>query len=169
MIEERKEIIAANFTNDSVENCAEYVASCIQVVPTMLAVQYLLLGITILVVILITILMEVSFIADEKSQIALLKALGFRSRKISLWHVLRFGIVALFAMILAAVLSIPMTNLCISPIFGMMGVSKVNYAIKPLQVFLIYPGIIILTTLVVAFLISLSSKTIHASDTANIE
>ena len=72
-------------------------------------------------------------------------------------------------MILAAALSIPMTHLCISPIFGMMGVSKVNYAIKPLQIFLIYPGIIILTTLVVAFLISLSSKTIHASDTANIE
>lgn len=169
VIEERKEIIAANFTNDSVENCAEYVASCIQVVPTMLAVQYLLLGITILVVILITILMEVSFIADEKSQIALLKALGFRSRKISLWHVLRFGIVAIFAMILAAVLSIPMTNLCISPIFGMMGASKITYAIKPLQIFLLYPGIIVITTLLVAFLTSLSTRSIKSSDTANIE
>ena len=135
----------------------------------MLAVQYLLLWITILVVILITILMEVSFIADEKSQIALLKALGFRSRKISLWHVLRFGIVALFAMILAAVLSIPMTNLCISPIFGMMGAAKITYAIKPLEIFLLYPGIIVITTLIVAFLTSLSTRSIKSSDTANIE
>ena len=169
VIEERKEIIRENFTNDKVENAAEYVASCISVVPTMLAVQYLLLGITILVVVMVTILMEISFIADEKSQIALLKAVGFRNKKIYIWHVLRFLIVTLFAMILAAALSIPMTKLCISPIFGMMGTSKIDYAIDPLQIFLIYPGIIVITTLVTAFLTSLTSRSIKSSDTANIE
>ena len=168
-IEERKAIIAANFTNDKVETCAEYVAYCINVVPTMLAVQWLLLAITILVVILVTILMEVSFIADEKSQIALLKAIGIKNSKIYRWHVLRFVIVTVFAMILAAALSIPATNLCISPIFGMMGVSKINYAINALQIFLLYPGIIVITTLITAFLISLSSRSIKSSDTANIE
>ncbi len=168
-IEERKAIIASNFTNDKVENCAEYVASCINVVPTMLAVQWLLLGITILVVILVTILMEVSFISDEKSQIALLKAIGIKNSKIYRWHVLRFVIVTVFATILAAALSIPATNFCISPIFGMMGVSKINYEINALQIFLLYPGIIVLTVLIVAFLISLSSRSIKSSDTANIE
>ena len=169
VIEERKQIIEANFTNDKVETAAEYVASCISVVPTMLAVQYLLLGITILVVILVTILMEISFIADEKSQIALLKAIGFRNKKIYIWHILRFGIVTLFAMILAAALSIPMTKLCCSPVFGMMGTSEIDYAIDPLQIFLIYPAIIVITTLVTAFLTSLSSRSIKAVDTANIE
>ena len=169
VIEERKAIIKANFTHDKVETAAEYVASCINVVPTMLAVQYLLLAITIIIVILVTILMEVSFISDEKSQIALLKAIGFQSRKISRWHVLRFGIVTLFAMILTAILSIPMTKLCISPIFGTMGTSRIDYAFDPLQIFVIYPAIIVLTTLIVAYLTSLSSKSIHASDTANIE
>ncbi|MBP5492111.1 MAG: FtsX-like permease family protein [Clostridiales bacterium] len=169
VIEERKDIIKANFIHDKVENAGEYVASCINVVPTMLAVQYMLLGITIIIVSLITILMEVSFIADEKSKIALLKAIGFQSKKISRWHVLRFGIVTLFAMVLTAALSIPMTKLCISPIFGTMGTSKINYAFDPLQIFVIYPAIIVATTLLVAYLTSLSSKSIHASDTANIE
>ena len=169
VIEERKEIIRDNFKNDKIENAGEYVASCITVVPTMLAVQYLLLAITIIVVILVTILMEISFISDEKSQIALLKAIGFRNRKIYTWHVLRFAIVTLFAMILAAALSIPMTKLCISPIFGMMGTSKIEYAIDPLQIFLIYPLIIVITTLVTAFVTSLSSRSIKSSDTANIE
>jgi len=169
VIEERKAVIKENFTNDKVETCAEYVASCINVVPTMLAVQYLLLGITIIIVILVTVLMEVSFIADEKSQIALLKAIGFKDSKISRWHVLRFGIVTLFAMILSAALSIPMTKLCISPIFGMMGAGNIDYAIDPLQIFLIYPGIIVLTALITAFLTSLSGKAIKSSDTANIE
>ncbi len=169
VIEERKEIIKQNFIHDNVENCAEYVASCISVVPTMVAVQYLLFAVTILIVILVTIMMEVSFIADEKSQIALLKAIGFKNSTICRWHVLRFGIVTLFSMLLSIVLSIPMTKLCISPIFGMMGAQKIDYAIDPLQIFLIYPGIIILTTLIVAFFTSLSSKTIKSSDTANIE
>ena len=78
-------------------------------------------------------------------------------------------IVSIFAMILAAALSIPMTNLCISPIFGMMGASKITYAIKPLEIFLLYPGIIVITTLIVAFLTSLSTRSIKSSDTANIE
>ena len=169
VIEERKDIIRANFTHDKVETAAEYVASCINVVPTMLAVQYLLLAITILIVILVTILMEVSFISDEKSQIALLKAIGFQNRKISRWHVLRFGIVTLFAMILTAFLSIPMTKLCISPIFGTMGTSKIDYSFDPLQIFVIYPAIIVITTLITAYLTSLSSRAIKSSDTANIE
>ena len=135
----------------------------------MIAVQYLLLAITILIVILVTILMEVSFISDEKSQIALLKAIGFKNEKIYRWHVLRFGVVTLFAMLLSAALSIPMTKLCITPIFGMMGANNIKYAIDPLQIFVIYPAIIIVTTLIVAFFTSLSSKRIKSSDTANIE
>ena len=113
--------------------------------------------------------MELSFIADEKSQIALLKAIGFRNGRIHFWHVIRFGIVALFAVLLAGVLSIPMTNLCISPIFGMMGAYEIDYAIKPLEIFVIYPGIILLATLLVAYLTCLTSRSIKSSDTANIE
>ncbi|MBO4927306.1 MAG: ABC transporter permease [Clostridiales bacterium] len=166
---ERQKILKDHFKNDEVFTTSEYVADCIQVVPTMETVQYLLLVITIIVVILVTILMELSFIADEKSQIALLKAIGFKNGRIYLWHVIRFGIVALFAVLLAGLLSIPMTNLCISPIFGMMGAYEIDYAIKPLEIFVIYPGIILLATLLVASLICLTSRSIHASDTANIE
>ena len=133
------------------------------------SVQYLLLGLTCLVVILVTILMELSFINDEKSQIALLKAMGFKNRKICLWQVLRFTLVGIIAVILAAILSIPMTHLCITPIFGMMGVSKLTYAIKPLELFLIYPAIVLAVTILISYLTSLSARTIKSVDTANIE
>ena len=168
-IKERQAILKEHFNNDEVFTTSEYVANCINVVPTMESVQYLLLAITIIIVSLVTILMELSFISDEKSQIALLKAIGFKNHRIHKWHVLRFGIVAFFAMILAAGLSIPMTKLCISQIFGMMGAYQINYAIRPVQIFLLYPGVILIVTLIVAYLTSLSSRGIHASDTANIE
>ena len=67
-------------------NTAEYCAECVGVVDTMEALQYLLLVVTIIVIILIIILMELSFVTDEKSQIALLKAIGFTDTQIIKWQ-----------------------------------------------------------------------------------
>ena len=168
-IELRKERVKELFDNDKVMNAAEFCMDSTQVADTMESVQFLLLGITLVVVILVTILMERSFIADEKSQIAILKAIGFKDSAILKWHVYRLGLVALVAVILAAVCSIPMTNLCIDPIFGMMGAVDVEYNIDPLQIFLLYPGAVLAMTVLVAWLTALYTKTIKSSDTANIE
>ncbi|MDD7333811.1 MAG: ABC transporter permease [Lachnospiraceae bacterium] len=161
--------IKALFDTEKVFDQTAYCVDCIGVVDTMEAVQWLLLAITIVVVMLVTILMGRSFIADEKAQIAMLKAIGFRDGTIVCWQVCRFGLAALIAVILAAVLSIPMTKLCITPIFGMMGASRIKYNIDVLQIFALYPGTILLVTVVVAWLTALYTRTIKSSDTANIE
>ncbi|MBQ8598345.1 MAG: ABC transporter permease [Lachnospiraceae bacterium] len=168
-VESRKERIKELFDCEDVMNATEYCIECTAVADTMESVQFSLLGITLVVVILVTILMERSFIADEKSQIAILKAIGFKDSAIIKWHVYRFGIVALIAVVLAAVLSIPMTELCITPIFGMMGAVDVDYNIDPLQIFLLYPGIVLVMTLIVTWMTALYTKSIKSSDTANIE
>ncbi|MBQ8568730.1 MAG: ABC transporter permease [Oscillospiraceae bacterium] len=167
--EDRKERIKKLLDNDDVMTATEYCIDCVSVVPTMEAVKLLLSGITAVVVILVTILVERSFISDERSQIALLKAIGFRNGTILRWHILRFGIVALAAAVLAAAASIPMTKLCITPIFGMMGASYISFNIEPLQIFLLYPGLIFGVTVLAAFSASLYTRSIKASDTANIE
>jgi putative ABC transport system permease protein len=150
-------------------NATEYCVDCIGVVDTMEQVQYLLLGITLVVVILVTILMERTFIADERSQIAILKAIGFKDSAVMKWHVYRFALVALIAVLLAAILSIPMTNLCITPIFGMMGATQIKYNIDYLQIFVIYPAVILGVTIFIAWITAFHTKTIKSSDTANIE
>ena len=168
-IELRKERIKELYDNDKVMNATEYCIDCTAVADTIESVQFLLLGITLVVVMLVTILMERSFIADEKSQIAILKAIGFKDSAIVKWHVYRFGLVALIAVVLAAAVSIPMTDLCISPIFGMMGATDVEYNIDPLQIFLLYPGIVLAMTILVTWITAMYTKTIKSSDTANIE
>ena len=168
-IELRKERIKELYNNEKVMNTTEYCIDCTGVADTLESVQFLLLGITLVVVILVTILMERSFIADEKSQIAILKAIGFRDSAVIKWHVYRFGLVALIAVVLAAVLSIPMTELCITPIFGMMGAVDVDYNIDPLQIFLLYPGVVLVMTVIVTLITAMYTKTIKSSDTANIE
>lgn len=168
-IELRKERIKELYDNDKVMNTTEYCIDCTGVAGTLESVQFLLLGITLIVVMLVTILMERSFIADEKSQIAILKAVGFKDSAVIKWQVYRFGLVALISVILAAAVSIPMTELCITPVFGMMGATEIDYNIEPLRIFVMYPGIVLATTIVVAWITALYTKTIKSSDTANIE
>lgn len=168
-IETRKERIKELYNNEQIFNATEYCVDCVSVVPTLEAVQYLLLMITIIVVILVTILVERSFISDERSQIAILKAIGFKTSDIVKWHSARFGIAALIAAILAAALSIPMTKLCITPVFGIMGAVNVDYNIDIFKVFFIYPAIIFVVTLITAWLTSLYTKTIKSSEATNIE
>ncbi len=168
-IELRKERVKEVFDCEDVMNATEYCIDCTGVADTLESVQFLLLGITLVVVILVTILMERSFIADEKSQIAILKAIGFKDSAIIKWHVCRFGLVGLIAVVFAAALSIPMTELCITPIFGIMGAVDVDFNIDPLQIFLLYPGIVLGMTVVVTWITALYTKSIKSSDTANIE
>lgn len=168
-IEKRKERIKELYDNDKVMNTTEYCMDCTGVADTLESVQYLLLGITLIVVVLVTILMERSFIADEKGQIAILKAVGFTDGAVIKWQVYRFGLVALISVILAGILSIPMTELCITPIFGMTGTTEIDYNIEPLQIFVMYPGVVFIMTIVMAWITALYTKTIKSSDTANIE
>lgn len=119
--------------------------------------------------VLICVLMERSFISDEKSQIAILKATGFSDQRIIRWHTARFGFVTLIAVLLAAICSVPVTHLVDGPIYSMLGVSKLSYVIDPWKIFLIYPGIVFLMTLAASGLTALNIRGIKSSDISNIE
>ena len=168
-IDERVQKIKDMTGNDKVMNAAEYCMDCVKVYDIMNAVAKLLLLIVIVVVILITVLMERSFISDEKNEIAITKAIGFKDSVVISWHVFRFLIVALAAMIIAVGLSIPVTNLTISPIFGMMGASDIDYNYDILGSFMEYPAIVLATTVITAFVTALYTKKIVSKDTASIE
>lgn len=168
-IEIRKDKIKKIIDNDKVMNAAQYCDDCMGAASTVEAVQYLLLAITLIVVLLVCTLMEHSFIADETSQIAILKAIGFTDARIMKWHVGRLGVVTLLAVFLAAVSSVPMTYMVGNPIFGMMGARDVSYVINPWKIFLLYPGIIFTVTILATGVAVLRIRKIDSSDTANIE
>ena len=168
-IKDRMKKIGELVDSDEVYDAAEACAKNIGVVDTMEAVQYLLLAITIIVVILVTLLMELSFITNEKSQIALLKAVGFKNIQIRKWHMYRFLIATIIAEVLAVVLAIPITKLWCNQVFGMMGANNINYFINPTHIYLIYPGIVLVATIIASWIASVTTNKIKSSDTANIE
>lgn len=168
-IDKRIEKIKKLVDSDDVYDAAGMVVHNIGVVPTMEAVQYLLLAITIVVILFVVLLMELSFVTSEKSQIALLKALGFKNSQVIKWHIYRFVLVTIITEILAILLAGPITKLWCNQVFGMMGAHDITYLINPVHIYLLYPGIVLVATIIISGITALSTKKIKSSDTASIE
>lgn len=168
--EQRIEKLKDIYSTEHVYNCADFVKESTGAADTISAVKNMVLIITLLIVVLIAVLMERSFISSEKAEIALMKAIGFSNKSIIWHHTLRFGIVAFVASILAAILCMPITKLAIDPVMGVMGaVSGVGYEIVPFEIFVLYPVIIVVVTIIAAFFTSIYTNTIKSSDASNIE
>lgn len=169
-IKERIEKLKTIFDTDKIFDKAEFVKDCTGAADIINGVKNLVLIMSVIIIAMISILMEKSFISKEKPEIALMKALGIKNSTIISVHTLRFVIISFTASIIAAAVSTPITKFAVDPIFAMMGaVSGVEYAFKPLETFLIYPVISIAAASLGAFFTALSTHTIKASDTSNIE
>lgn len=169
-IERRVEEIRKIFPDYNIRTCAEAVADMLGITETLGAVKSFVVVLSILLAAFITVLMERSFIAKEQGEIALMKAVGTRNGKIYTYHALRFLFVGMITVIIGEIFAMPLTHLCIDPIFKMMGMElAVDYVINPAEMYVIFPVVILVTTTVSAFLTSLYTGKIKSSDTANIE
>ena len=169
-IERRVEEIRKIFPDYNIRTCAEAVADMLGITETLGAVKSFVVVLSILLAAFITVLMERSFIAKEQGEIALMKAVGIRNGKIYTYHALRFLFVGMITVIIGEIFAMPLTHLCIDPIFKMMGMElAVDYVINPVEMYVIFPVVILVTTTVSAFLTSLYTGKIKSSDTANIE
>ena len=169
-VRSRAERIKEVFDIDYAMTAGEFVKDCTGVSDMLESFRSLTLIVTLMIVIMVSVLMERSFIAKEKSEIALMKALGFGSGSIIAQHTLRFVIVGAISSLIAGLLCIPATKLAIDPVFRMMGAdSGVGYEIKAGEIFVFYPLLIVAATLAGAAVTAIYTKTVKASDTAGIE
>ena len=169
-ISERIEKLRDIFQDENICGVREYIDTVTGSSDTVKSVRDLVLMISLIVIILIAILMERSFISKEKAEIALMKAVGFKNGSIMVQHTGRFLISVIFAQIIAAALCVPLLRLLIDPIFSSLGASAgIEYQFNALEQFVTYPLIITAAVVVSAFLTAIYIRTIKASDTANIE
>lgn len=167
---ERIEKIKEIYDTDKVYTAGEYVDKMIGVSSILDSVRALVLAVVLIIIMLVTVLMERSFITKERGEIAILKAIGFRDSKIVTWHTIRFGIVSLISTVISLIFLLPLTEFSVGPIFSMMGADfGIEYKIVPLEVYVIYPILVLVVTMVSAFLTSLHVRSISASECTNIE
>lgn len=155
---------------DKVYSTSDFINNLTGMSDTMNAIKQMMMVITVIVTALIVILMERSFISKEKSEIAMMKAVGISNSSIIAQHTLRFVIVSVIACIVSSAALMPISNVMMNWVGNMVGdVSGLKADFDPLEIFVICPAILIGVTVIGSFLTALYTKTIKASDTASIE
>ncbi|MBD5523137.1 MAG: ABC transporter permease [Lachnospiraceae bacterium] len=155
---------------DKVYSTSDYINNFTGMSDTLNVIKQMMMIITVIVTALIVILMERSFISKEKSEIALMKAVGIDNGSIIMQHSLRFVIVSVIACIVSSAVLLPISDAMMNWVGNMVGdVSGLKCDFDPLEIFVICPAILIAVTVIGSFLTALYTKTIKASDTASIE
>lgn len=133
------------------------------------SIRNILIVILLILDLMISVLMEKTFINSEKNEIALLKAVGFKESSLIKWHILRFSIVILLATLVAAVVSGPVTLFVSKPVFLGLGIHKISTKCNYLNILLLYPALVLFISAVSVHLTSCGIRRIKCSDANNIE
>ncbi|MCR5122761.1 MAG: FtsX-like permease family protein [Ruminococcus sp.] len=156
-------------TKDVLDACG-YVADCTKATEAVKGAKNLTMIVSMIIIVMMSVLLERSFISKEKSEIALMKAMGFGSRSVIGIHLLRFLLIGTVSIVTAAIISDPMTELIMNPMFGLMGILKgLTYAHNRVESFVIFPAAVLAAVMGGTFFTALGTGRIKASDTSNIE
>ena len=167
---ERKALLEKLYPDSTVYNASDYISYMIGDVAGQLdSLKTLILTIILCINMLVAVLMVKSFITKEKSEIALLKALGFKNGALVFWQSARIGIVLLVSVIVGAMVSSPLSTLIITPVFRMMGAFSIEFEIRVFEVYVVFPLIVLAATAFAAFISAQSLRKISSSEISNIE
>lgn len=156
--------------SDKVYTTSNFINNFTGMSDTINSIKKIMMILTVIVTAMIVILMERSFIAKEKSEIALMKAVGVTDGSIAAQHTLRFVIASILACILSTAVLMPISNVMMNWVGNMIGdISGLKCDFDQLEIFIICPGILIGVTVIGSYLTALYTKNIKASDTASIE
>jgi putative ABC transport system permease protein len=114
------------------------------------SVKNLIVTVVLGIIFLITSLIVRMLISREISEIALLKSIGFRSNQLRRWQIGRIAIILILSIILGTFLAGSLGGLLINAAFSIMGATQVDLVIVPLQVYLIYPAVLLASTILAA-------------------
>ncbi len=167
---ERKALLEKLYPEARVYTPGEYIGYMIGNVAEQLdSMKTLILSIILGINILVAVLMVKSFIAREKSEIALLKAVGFQNAPLTFWQTFRIGIVLIVSVLVGALISSPLSSLVITPVFRMMGAYSIKYEIHAIEVYVVFPLIVLAATAFAAFISAQGLRKISSADISNNE
>lgn len=170
VIQARKAELKQLFDTEEVYTAEEYVEVVVGAGDTITGVKNLTLIVSLLIIILMTVLLERSFISKERTEIALMKAVGFRNRSVVGIHVLRFVMIAAVSVLLAAAVSAPATRLIMRPVYQALGsVRTFIVSIDSRENFIVLPLAVLTAVVCSAAVTALYTGSVKASDTAAIE
>ena len=97
------------------------------------------------------------------------KSIGFSDASLVKWQTLRIGVILLLSTIIATLLSTPLSQACVGPVFQMMGAYTIEFEVKPLEVYVMYPLVVFCVTCLSGMFAALRVRKIQTSDLSIME
>lgn len=166
---ERLETIQKLYPEWDTYTGGEYIDKMIGAMDYMSSVVYLVLIVVIIINVLVAVLMEKSFFIREKSEIAMLKAIGFTNRSIIIRQTLRMSIVMVAATVLAILISEPVGQLAVGGIFRMMGAYSIVFDANILLNYIICPLVVLACTIIAVVIVNQQVRGVSTSEVNSIE
>jgi putative ABC transport system permease protein len=166
LIDKLKERYPSYSIKTSQEYVSKYIGGSLDQLDGM---KNLIVAIVIGINALITILMMKTFISKEKGEIAMLKSIGFRNSSIRFWQCARISIVLVVAIVLGIILSKFLGPVTAGQVFAVMGVHNIVFKVQALEVYIIYPIILLAVTTVIAYLSAGAVKKVDLKEINNME
>ncbi|MDE6851942.1 MAG: ABC transporter permease [Lachnospiraceae bacterium] len=112
------------------------------------SLKVLILAIVLVINILVVVLMQKMFLIRERTQVGMLKLIGFSDASVISWQTKRIMMVLFVGILLGTITATPFSQLTSGQVFQMMGASQIVFEINPWEVYLVYPvALFVVTTL----------------------
>ena len=102
--------------------------------------------------VLITSLFMMMLITKDSNQIAIMRSLGFSIRHIRIQYLTRALFLLAFGIVLGTLFSNTLGQQLVSVVWSLLGASRISFVIDPLQAYVLYPLILMITVAATTFL-----------------
>ena len=165
--DEKKEIIAdlkEDYPEEVVRTMTEFINGMIGGITDQIAnLKPVILALVICINILIVVLMQRMFFIREQGQMGMLKAMGYSNKDIILWQTKRIMLVLFVGIALGTVTGTFFSQVTSGQVFKIMGASKIQFQINPMEVYLGYPLVIYVITTIACVVTMLKVRKIDVS------
>ena len=153
------------FPQATIENAQEEIDTLTGGVSKMIEpMKKMMLGIVIIINILVVVLMQKMFLIREQGTMGMLKAIGFSNGAIIGWQAKRIVLILLIGIVIGTLTGTPFSTLTSGQVFKYMGAGSITFVINPLEVYVMYPLILFVTTVAACVLTMLKVKQITVKD-----
>lgn len=158
------------YKDASIKTTAEYIDYLLGSISNELkTLKNMILILVLFINILVVTLMQKMFFIREQSQIGMLKSMGFSNGAIIRWQTKRIALVLFLGMLAAALTGTPFSKLTSGQVFKIMGAKSIEFVVKPLEVYLLYPVAILIIALFACVLSIQKVRKISVQEINNIE
>ena len=135
----------------------------------LLPLKTFILVMVIVINVLVVVLMQKMFLIREQGEMGMLKAIGFSDGNIISWQTKRIMLVLFVGILLGTLTGTPFSQITSGQVFKIMGASKITFEINPLEVYVLYPAVLFVVTVIACIVTMLKVRKISPQEMNQIE